>query len=64
MTACVAAMPEAKAAAWPPSSSPSARSSAVRVGLAAREYSYFSTKSPTPACAYVDVWWIAGMTER
>ena len=36
-SACVAAMPDAKADACPPSSSPSAFSSARRVGLAARE---------------------------
>ena len=37
ISACSAAMPLEKAAAWPPSSSPSAFSSAVRVGLAERE---------------------------
>ena len=37
ISAWVAAMPEAKADPRPPSSSPSARSSALRVGLAARE---------------------------
>ena len=36
-SAWVAAMPEAKADPWPPSRSPRARSSALRVGLAARE---------------------------
>jgi hypothetical protein len=36
-SAWVAAMPEAKADPWPPSSSPMAFSSARRVGLAARE---------------------------
>ena len=37
ISACVAAMPDANAVACPPSSSPSAFSSARRVGLAARE---------------------------
>ncbi len=36
-SAWVAAMPDENAVPWPPSSSPSARSSAARVGLAARE---------------------------
>ena len=36
-SAWVAAIPEEKALAWPPSSSPSAFSSARRVGFAARE---------------------------
>ena len=37
MRACSAAMPEENATACPPSSSPSASSSAARVGLAERE---------------------------
>ena len=37
ISAWVAAMPEENALAWPPSSSPSAFSSARRVGFAARE---------------------------
>ena len=37
ISACSAAMPEENALASPPSSSPSARSSAVRVGFAERE---------------------------
>ncbi len=36
ISAWVAAMPDANALAWPPSSSPSAFSSARRVGFAAR----------------------------
>jgi hypothetical protein len=60
ISACSAAIPLPNAVPWPPSSSPSASSSARRVGFAAREYSYSPTNSPGAGCTYVEVWWIAG----
>ena len=58
-----AASPEANAKARaPPSTAASASSSAVRVGLPEREYSYPPRSPPTPSCLYVETWWIGGTT--
>src|SRR4051794_8321074 len=59
-----AASPEAKASPRaPPSIAARHSSSAVRVGLAERLYSYPPRSPPTPSCLYVEVWWIGTTTD-
>src|SRR6185503_3213246 len=59
-----AASPEANASPCaPPSSAARHSSSAVRVGLAERLYSYPPRSPPTPSCLYVEVWWIGTTTD-
>src|SRR3954447_2604660 len=59
-----AASPDANASPRrPPSTAARHSSSAVRVGLADRLYSYPPRSPPTPSCLYVEVWWIGTTTD-
>ena len=59
----MAAIPLENAVPWPPSSVPSARSSAARVGFARARVVVVLDELPDRGWRNVEVWWMAGMTE-